>query len=313
MLHTDSLESLSLEGAWLTIGSFDGVHKGHQAILRRLVAGAHAQNAPAVALTFHPHPAVVLRHRTDPFYLTSPEQRARLLGEQGVDVVITHPFNQQVASRSARDFIRELKDHLGLRTLCVGPDFAMGHNREGNVAMLQRLGEEFDYSVSVIRPIRINREVVSSSRIRSAIRDGDVKTARQLLGRPYALDGAVAPGDGRGRRIGIPTANLDIWQEQLMPKAGVYACLARVGERMLRAVTNVGVRPTFNNPNAIAIPRAETHLLDYRGDLYGQRIELLFIDRLRDEQRFPDVASLIAQIQADIRRARRILRVKLSH
>lgn len=311
MLHTDSLESLSLEDAWLTIGSFDGVHRGHQAILRRLVAGAHAQNAPAVALTFYPHPAVVLRNRTDPFYLTSPEQRARLLGEQGVDVVITHPFNPQVASRSARDFIRELKERLGLRKLCVGPDFAMGHNREGNVAMLQRLGDEFDYSVSVVRPIRLNREVVSSSRIRAALREGDVKTACQLLGRPYALDGVVSPGDGRGRRIGIPTANLDVWQEQLMPKTGVYACLARVGERMLRAVTNVGVRPTFDDP--IAIPRAETHLLDYRGDLYGQRIELLFVDRLRDEQRFPDVASLVAQIQTDIHRARRILRVKLSH
>jgi riboflavin kinase/FMN adenylyltransferase len=299
-----SLEDLHLQDVWLTIGSFDGVHRGHQAIVRRLTAGAKAASAPAVVLTFHPHPAVVLRDRHGPYYLTSPQERAELLGELGVDVVVIHPFNHEVANLTAREFVSRLHTHLGLKRLVVGHDFALGHNREGDLPTLERLGGEFGYQLEVIGPISFSDQEVSSSQIRSALLQGDVEQAAVLLGRAFEVSGLVVHGDGRGKQIGIPTANLDVWPERLLPKSGVYACLARVGGREVQAVTNVGVRPTFT---AAPAPLVETHLLDYEANLYQEEISLSFIARLRDEQRFSGVPALVAQIQKDIHCAREIL------
>jgi riboflavin kinase/FMN adenylyltransferase len=308
MLHHTSLQDLHLQDTWLTIGSFDGVHKGHQAILHKLVAGAHAANAPAVALTFHPHPSIVLRGRSGPFYLTSPDERAELLGELGVDRVITLTFDQALASLTAHEFVQILYDHLGLRHLYVGHDFALGRRRQGDLPFLQNLGKEMGFTVNVMRPIRLGGLVVSSSRIRSALAEGDVRLARDLLGRRYQVNGEVVPGDGRGRTIGIHTANLDIPPQRCLPKSGVYACLASVGGRVWRAVANIGVRPTFENQ--AALPRLEAHLLDFAGDLYGKDLQVAFAARLRDEQRFPNVEALVAQIRADILKAKKLLRVK---
>jgi riboflavin kinase/FMN adenylyltransferase len=308
MLHHTSLQDLHLQDTWLTIGSFDGVHKGHQAILHKLVAGAHAANAPAVALTFHPHPSIVLRGRSGPFYLTSPDERAELLGELGVDRVITLTFDQALASLTAHEFVQILYDHLGLRHLYVGHDFALGRGRQGDLPFLQNLGKEMGFTVNVMRPIRLGGLVVSSSRIRSALAEGDVRLARDLLGRRYQVNGEVVPGDGRGRTIGIHTANLDIPPQRCLPKSGVYACLASVGGRVWRAVANIGVRPTFENQ--AALPRLEAHLLDFAGDLYGKDLQVAFAARLRDEQRFPNVEALVAQIRADILKAKKLLRVK---
>jgi riboflavin kinase/FMN adenylyltransferase len=293
-----------LRDVWLTIGSFDGVHKGHQAIVERLTAGAHAVGVSAVVLTFHPHPAVVLRGMQEPYYLTSPQERAELLGELGVDVVVVHPFNHEVAQLSAHEFVSRLHQHLGMQRLCVGHDFALGHNREGNIPTLEKLGVEFGYQLEVIGPISLSDQEVSSSQIRSALGEGDVEQAARLLGRPYKISGRVIHGDGRGSQLGIPTANLDVWPEQILPKVGVYACRARVGDRDLQAVTNVGVRPTFN---AAPSPLVETHLLDFEAHLYRQKINLAFIARLRDEQRFSGIPALVAQIQKDIQSAREIL------
>jgi riboflavin kinase/FMN adenylyltransferase len=308
MLHHTSLQDLHLQDTWLTIGSFDGVHKGHQAILHKLVAGAHAANAPTVALTFHPHPSIVLRGRSGPFYLTSPDERAELLGELGVDRVITLTFDQALASLTAHEFVQILYDHLGLRHLYVGHDFALGRGRQGDLPFLQNLGKEMGFTVNVMRPIRLGGLVVSSSRIRSALAEGDVRLARDLLGRRYQVNGEVVPGDGRGRTIGIHTANLDIPPQRCLPKSGVYACLASVGGRVWRAVANIGVRPTFENQ--AALPRLEAHLLDFAGDLYGKDLQVAFAARLRDEQRFPNVEALVAQIRADILKAKKLLRVK---
>lgn len=308
MLHHTSLQDLHLQGAWLTIGSFDGVHKGHQAILHKLIAGAHAAGAPAVVLTFYPHPSIVLRGRSGPFYLTSPEERALLLGELGVDRVITLTFDQELASQTAPQFIQALYDHLGLRHLCVGHDFALGRNRQGDLPFLQNLGKEMGFSVNVMRPIRSQGQVISSSRIRAALLEGDVRQANALLGRRYRVSGEVVAGDGRGRTIGIPTANLDVWPERLLPGRGVYACLASVDGQTRRAVVNIGVRPTFENQEAL--PRLEAHLLDYAGDLYGKDLAISFVARLRDEQRFPSFQDLVSQIHADIHQAKKILRVK---
>jgi riboflavin kinase/FMN adenylyltransferase len=308
MLHHSSLKGLHLQGAWLTIGSFDGVHRGHQAIVRKLVAGAHAVGAPAVVLTFFPHPSIILRGRSGPFYLTSPEERAALLGQIGVDHVITLKFDKALASQTARTFVQSLYDHLGLRHLCIGHDFALGRGREGDLPFLQDLGKELGFTINIMRPILRQGQVVSSSRTRAALWEGDVQSAKALLGRHYQVHGEVVAGDGRGRTIGIPTANLELWPERLLPKSGVYACLACVDGQSWRAVTNIGVRPTFESQEAL--PRAEAHLLDYAGNLYGKTMTLCFVARLRDEQRFPGVQALVNQIQADISKAKKILRVK---
>jgi riboflavin kinase/FMN adenylyltransferase len=292
---------------WLTIGSFDGVHKGHQAVIHKLTTGAHAAGVPAVVLTFYPPPPVVLGRRNGPYDLTSPDERAKLLGDLGVDAVITHPFDLQLAKQSAHQFVQTLHERLRLRHLCVGHDFALGHRREGDLPMLHKLGQEFGFTLNVMRPIRLAGEVVSSSRIRAALRDGEVKIARSLLGRPYQVGGLVVPGDGRGRTLGIPTANLDVYPQRLLPKTGVYACLVDVKGSRQRAVANIGIRPTFENQSPM--PRLEVHLLDYENDLYGQQISVQFIARLRDEQRFLSIQALVDQIQHDIQRARRLLRL----
>lgn len=305
MEHVFDLESIHLDGAWLTIGSFDGVHRGHQRILRELTAGAHAEGAPAVVLTFYPHPAVVLRGIREGYYLTTPEEKAALIEPLGVDVLITHPFNEQVAHTPARTFLARLQRHLHMRHLWVGFNFALGHNREGDLNALRRWESEFGYRLRVFPPVVVDGMVVSSTAIRVALMDGDVALAAHWLGRPYALQGTVVRGDGRGRRIGVPTANLSVLAERMLPAAGVYVCRAQVGERTLGAVTNIGVRPTFEAQPAA--PRVEAHLLDFEGDLYGQSMRLTFLTRLRGERRFPTVDALRAQIAQDIAQARALL------
>ncbi len=300
-----SLKSFHLKNTWLTIGSFDGVHRGHQEIIKNLTSGAHTVGAQAVVLTFHPHPAKVLGKRQDFYYLTSPEERADLLGQMGVDYVITYPFDLQVAGTSARDFVEEIHNHLGFRHLWVGHDFALGRNREGDLPTLRRLGEEFGFTVEVVEQVKVDGLAVSSSQVRALIREGAVDKAELMLGRPYTVLGTVVPGDGRGRTIGIPTANLSVWEEKLLPRSGVYVCRAWLGGEAHGAVTNIGVRPTFDQQELI--PHLETHLLDFDQDLYGKEISLEFISRLRDEQRFPNPQALVAQIQKDIERGRLIL------
>jgi riboflavin kinase/FMN adenylyltransferase len=298
MQHFRSLDGVQLQKVWLTIGSFDGVHRGHQEVIRRLVEGADNAEALAVVLTFFPHPAIILKKRQKPFYLTTPEERARLLGRLGVDVVVTYPFTLDVAQLSALDFVRLLRSHLGLRHLCVGHDFALGRNREGDVNKLRKLGEEFDFEVDVVMPVEFENEVISSSEIRACLADGKIKLANQLLGRPYQLSGEVVAGDGRGRTIGIPTANLSIWEEKAIPKSGVYVCRVNVNGIARAAVTNIGYRPTFESQ--LTSPLVETHILDFEADIYGQEVKLDFIAYLREEQRFDNADALVRQIELDI-------------
>ncbi len=305
MQHYWSLHAVTLENVWLTIGAFDGVHRGHQEVITQMTTAAHQAGATAAVLTFYPHPAVILGRRNDFRYLTTPEQRAALLGELGVDVVITHPFNKDVSQLTALEFMQLLKDRLGLAKLFAGYDFALGRNREGTVPRLRQIGQELGYTVHQIAPLETDGEPISSSRIRSALEAGDVATAAQMLARPYTLRGEVIHGDNRGRQIGIPTANLEVWSRQVVPKAGVYVCTARVGGQTWGAMTNIGVRPTFDN--AGPIPRVEAHLLDFDDDLYGRELQLAFVERLRDEQRFPGIEALVAQIHDDIARGREIL------
>jgi riboflavin kinase / FMN adenylyltransferase len=307
MLHYWSLQNLDLRGSWLTIGSFDGVHLGHLTLLKELISGAHAEGLTAVVLTFHPHPAVVLNKRKDFSYLSSPEGKAGLLERAGVDVVITHPFSLQVAQISAHDFIQNIIQNLKMRHLCVGHDFALGRGREGDLPALTHLGDELGYTISVVEPVMLDGQVVSSSRVRQALLDGEVELAHRLLGRPYKIIGEVVHGDSRGRSLGFPTANLEVWAERTLPKPGVYACWAAIDGKDYPAVTNVGFRPTFDNQPLR--PRVEAFLLDFEGNLYHRTMRLSFIRRLRDEVRFNDIQALIDQMHRDVQVGRQMLEV----
>ncbi len=303
MQHTYGLQEVHIKDAWLTIGSFDGVHLGHQEIIRNLTAGAHAMGAPAVVLTFYPHPSQVVHGPRESFYLTFPEQKAALLGNLGVDLVITYPFDRQVAGIGPQTFVQTLKNHLGFKQLWVGYDFALGRNRAGDVPTLTKLGEEMDFQVHQISAQRNGGgNVISSSRIRELLRAGDVDEANHMLGWQYTLTGPVISGDGRGRTIGIPTANVSINKFQVVPGAGVYACWAEHQGKRYGAVTNIGFRPTFENEPVAA--RIEAHILDFSGDIYDDEVTLTFISRLRGEKRFDGPEALVAQIHADIDAAR---------
>lgn len=297
-----------MDGAWLTIGVFDGVHLGHQALINQLTAGAHANGAPAVVLTFNPHPAVVLAGRQIPV-LTTLEERAGLLFQLGVDVVISLEFTRELAAQSAHDFMHLVNTHLGLKKLLIGYDFALGRDRAGNFEHLSQIGAELGFQVSALEPVLLGKGVISSTQIRQALARGDVRAASAMLGRPYSLSGPVVPGDGRGRTIGIPTANMDVPSPQAMPSNGVYACWAVLDGQPHPAVANIGLRPTFTAQGTAGeiLPRIEAHLLDHHTDLYGRTLTLQFIERLRDEQKFSSIDALVTQIQADIRSARALL------
>ena len=307
MQHLYGLQDVHIDNAWLTIGSFDGVHVGHQKIIQQLTAGAHAMGEPAVVLTFYPHPSVVLRGPRQSFYLSLPDEKARLLGEMGVDYVITHPFTRQVAGVSAKRFVQTMKDHLGFKQLWVGYDFALGRDRDGNVPALRKMGEGMGFTVQQTSALELQGDIVSSSRIRRLLADKDVETANALLGRTFSLTGSVMHGDGRGSTIGIPTANLGINEHMAVPGAGVYACWVIVEGKRYQAVTNVGVRPTFETKPVQA--RVEPHILDFSKRIYDQKITVEFHAFLRGEQRFDGPDALVAQIHQDILKARELLSV----
>jgi len=305
MQQFPSLDDIQLNGAWLSIGTFDGVHRGHQNVINQLVNGAHRDHVPAVILTFFPHPSVVLGKRDQAYYLTSPKDRAKLIGEMGVDIVINQPFTLELAHNSANEFISNIYAHLGFQKLVVGYDFAMGKNRTGDVSHLKKIGDAFGFSVITVPPFVVDGRVVSSSEVRTLLLAGDVRNVFKLLGRYYSLEGEVVLGDGRGRQLQIPTANFSIWAQQVLPKPGVYVCRVYQSDDCWWAVTNIGVRPTFElEPVPV---RLEAHLLDYDGDLYGQQLKLEFIERLRDELRFISRNELVEQIRLDIDQARSII------
>lgn len=306
MIHVQELDSLQLEkSSIVAIGVFDGVHVGHQKLVQQLVADAHANNRLAVVLTFHPHPDVVLKQIEDRYYLTSPAQRATLLGQMGVDVVVTHPFTDDIREIRAEDFVDSLLKHLKMVDLRVGKDFALGFQREGNVEYLTQLGAEKGYNVHPIDLVMLNGngEHISSSVIREFLQEGNVEKAAAFLGRSYQVEGKVVKGDQRGRTIGFPTANLAVWAQQVLPVHGVYAGWATVRGETFMAVANVGVRPTFEGTTLTVEP----HLLDFDRDIYGETLSLTFEHRLRGEQKFDGLEALKAQLNMDIAQGRELL------
>lgn len=306
MQHVQNLSELQIERSSLTIGSFDGVHLGHHDLLKRMAERAKEAEVPVVVLSFFPHPSVVLRQRTPAFYITTPDEKAELLGQEGVDYVITQPFDIELSKVEAGDFLDRLTAQLGFVDLWAGEDFALGHQRRGNRHFLEKESRARNFNFHLVPPLLVGGEVVSSTRVRESLRSGDVARAATYLGRSFSLVGVVQEGAGRGKELGIPTANLKIWEERATPAVGVYACIVEVDGQRKQAVTNIGYRPTFEDkPEG---PIIEAHILDFERELYGQEIKVEFIDRLRDEMRFSGPEELLKQIELDVSHGRSLLK-----
>jgi len=290
----------------LTIGVFDGVHLGHKHLISKLKELARKQGYLSGVITFSQHPQEVLSPQTKLPSLTGLEQRMALLKDEGVDAVIPLPFTPQLASLSPGQFLSLLKEYLKMRGLVIGPDFALGKNRQGNSDTLRQLGREMGFSVTVVPPMTIDGEVVSSTAIRKALAEGDMKQAQKLLGRPFSLQGRVVAGDRRGTDLGFPTANLDVAPGQALPTGGVYACRAHIDGQSYAAMTNIGHRPTFGGGKQLI----EVYLLDYDGDLYGHELAIDVIGRLRDEKKFDNPQQLKEQIAEDIKQGKAMLKTR---
>lgn len=285
----------------VAIGSFDGVHRGHQALLRRMVAQARASGMRTAALTFFPHPRRVLHTLPPRFYLTTLDERVRLLAEQGIDLIITHPFDDEVRHIRAADFVDQLLATLDMKQLWGG-NFALGYQREGDVPFLRRQGELKGFTVETLdEPVLLDGEVIGSRRVRAALEAGNLQEANDCLGRRFCVRGPVVKGDQRGRTIGFPTANLAVWDELMLPANGVYATYLWLGDRRLPAATNVGVRPTVDGLKLTV----EAHILDFEDDIYGNDVRLEFIRRIRPEMKFAGLGALKAQIADDVEEVRR--------
>jgi len=288
----------------ITIGNFDGVHLGHQTIFRLVIERARAFQGESVVLTFDPHPLKVMRPDLQLPLLTTKAQKLRLLSNLGLDVVVVQPFTREFAAMPAREFINDyLCGRMHIKEVVVGHDYCFGHNREGNIALLQEMGAEKGFSVLVVDAIQINHTVVSSTSIRNLVRDGNMEEANRLLGRPYEVTGVVIRGHGRGARLlGIPTANLKP-DNDLLPASGIYAVRVTVAGQIYPAVANIGTCPTFQN-NELSL---EVHIFDFDQEIYHHELSVEFVARLREEQHFPGIPELVAQIKADIQKARQIL------
>jgi riboflavin kinase/FMN adenylyltransferase len=289
----------------LAAGTFDGVHLGHQALIRRAMEEAASCGGTAVVMTFDRHPASLLRPELAPKLLTRNAEKISLMEELGVPALLLLPFTSELAAVSAEDFIKELVSACqSLRALCVGRQWSFGKGGEGNVTRLRELGSEWNFDVIQIDPVETAREPISSTRIRAAVASGNLTEAATCLGRPFLLSGTVVSGAGLGAKIGFPTANLDVDGMQLPPN-GVYAAKVRQGESILRGVCNIGLRPTVDD--SAVTPVVEVHLFDFSADLVGERLSLEFVKFLRPEQKFSGLEELKEKIAKDYEGARAIL------
>ena len=287
----------------VSVGVFDGVHLGHQTLLKKLVAQAREKNLLSAVITFKQHPLAVLApHQPVPF-ITSLTERIRLIREAGVDMVVTLTFSQELADLGAQPFVLMLQQYLKMQGMILGWDFALGHNREGSLDALHDLGAKLGFTTEVVGPVKYHGEIISSTAIRQDLAAGDITRANAMLGRTFSLEGCVVTGDGRGAELGFPTANLDLDPAQALPADGVYATLSHFGGQSFPAATFIGTRPTFDGVERIV----EAHVLDYTGDLYRRELRIDIIERLRPERKFHDAESLKAQIAKDVKEVRRKL------
>jgi riboflavin kinase/FMN adenylyltransferase len=294
------------KGCVAALGNFDGMHLGHQTLVRKTIALANRLGAPSMIFSFFPHPMQVLKPERSIRLICTPEQRLKLMTESGVDAVVIERFTNDFAKMTASDFVDSvLKSTLQVKGVVVGENFRFGNRAQGDASMLKGAFQKENVTVEVVEAVQVNGRVCSSSQIRDFVEAGDIRRAKEMLGRWFSIEGKVVKGDGRGRSIGIPTINLRT-QNQLLPASGVYATFVRpLGEKTWwKGATNIGFRPTFDSELAL---RIETHLLDFTGDLYGQAMELFFVEKVRDEIKFSSVNDLVEQIHHDISRVKEIL------
>jgi len=293
-----------LKNPVLTIGNFDGVHRGHQALFGRVREWARELGGESVVMTFHPHPLQVLCDDNGPVFITLHERKLELIAQCGIDVTLVVPFSLEFAQISAHDFVKGiLVDRIGVKAIVVGYDYKFGHGREGDIAFLKEMGERHDFSVDAVAGIEMDGTVVSSTLIRQFIHSGDLKEVGRLLGRPYAIAGKVIKGRERGGRLlGFPTANLST-SRQASPRQGVYAVEVEIDGKIHSGAANLGYNPTFGDTDL----SLEVHIMDFCEDIYDKLITVHFIDRLRDEKRFSSIEDLAAQIRKDVQKARKIL------
>jgi len=289
----------------LAIGFFDGVHLGHQQIIRQTIADARQHDALAVVVTFDRHPNSVVAPAHVPPLIYSLSQKLRTIAALGADALLLLRFNRRFSEESGEAFVRKLVAGFGsVHSICVGANFRFGHRRAGNVALLKQLGGELGFAVHGLAAVSLDGQAVSSTRIRRTIQAGQLDAATQMLGRSSSLCGTVVRGDGLGRKLGFPTANLAV-AGLVLPPHGVYAVQATVHGRTRRGVLNIGVRPTLRRAKPQL--RVEVHLLDFHGELYGEEMEVTFVEKLRGERRFPSLDALRRQIAKDVARVRRCL------
>lgn len=288
----------------LTIGVLDGVHIGHRYLLKQVVQRAREGGGCSGALTFDPHPKTVVAPGRGVPYLTSLADRVRLIKDQGVDFVAILRFTKEISRMQPEEFIDLLLEHIDMIELWVGPDFALGYRRAGTVQVLAEIGKRKGFTVHTMQPFTIDDKVVSSTEIRRLLAAGQVRKAAKLLGQNQSLVGTVVIGFQRGRTIGVPTANLEVDHHLQIPADGVYAVYVHFDGQIWPGVLSVGTRPTFDDGGRRSI---EVHILDFAGDLYGRKLRIEFVERLRDDRRFADAEELVRQIQADIEQARAIL------
>ncbi len=291
------------QGAVISIGSFDGVHIGHQAVLTHVVERARAMDVAAVAMTFDPHPVKLLRPADAPRLLTTLEQRLALIAQTGIETALVVPFTHRLARMSAADFVRDvLVDRLAVREVYIGDNFRFGADRGGDVGLLTSMGAELGFEAAAAPIVEAEGGVVSSTRVRQAVADGRVEEAVALLGRSVYIDGLVLEGKRLGRTLGFPTLNIEV-ENELHPSNGVYVTAVHIPSftRTFPAVTNIGVRPTVYQNSLTTI---ESHLLDFTADVYQEQVRLFFLERVREERRFESTLDLMAQIRRDVGQAR---------
>ncbi len=287
----------------LTIGNFDGVHLGHREIFRRVVKKARELNGASVVVTFEPHPMRFLMPEKAPLRLNTPEEKVRLLSASCIDILVILQFDKELADMSAETFVQDiLVGKLGVKHLIVGYDYAFGRGRKGDKRFLAEQAIEHGFTLEVLEPIRAEQQAHSSTAIREILREGRVADAVKILGRNFTLDGEVVHGEGRGKKLGFPTANL-VTEKEILPRDGVYVVKVKWQEQYFDAVINIGFRPTFSSRT----PTLEIHLIDFSGDLYGERLRIYFVDRLREERKFSSVEALQEAVLEDINKARGLL------
>ncbi|NLW90848.1 MAG: bifunctional riboflavin kinase/FAD synthetase [Syntrophomonadaceae bacterium] len=282
---------------YLALGNFDGVHLGHQKLIRELVAQAHSEGGLAGAFIFEPHPSRVLAPERAPNLLVTAERKAELLRESGLDILIYNSFTAEMARTSPRQFVENfLVDKLAVRQVYVGFNYTFGHKGAGTPEILEELGNEYGFGVRIIPPVEVDGELVSSSLIRSYLEEGRIDSAGKLLGYYPMIEGIVVQGEQRGKTIGFPTANLAVPADLSIPNRGVYSARAEVAGKIYKSAINIGNKPTFHADYPICV---EAHLIDFEGDLYGKQLRIFFRRKIRDEKKFAGIEELMTQISLD--------------